>query len=242
MAKITGKYLENFVNEALDKILAEVEDSQTQADDTNNNNGVESNEIAKFIDDERNDLSNSIVNDNKVMATLQNPMERNLKQKQININKAKVKNLAKIQNDLKKAKEMEKKQPQNQQITTQVQPQTTQQTQSQVGQGLNVSVQEHERMPVLKRNINEQIPAPLPAPVAPKKKVVYNVAFDTKGKQPFNVKFSERGFDINGTRLSFELLETAISKNFSIVLDAGQGLTLDSVRMQKILRYKDRFQ
>jgi hypothetical protein len=73
-------------------------------------------------------------------------------------------------------------------------------------------------------------------PVKPTK-----VVFDKSTGNPFEVVFSERGFDINGTRMSFEELETAISKEYNIVLDRGQGIVLDAVKMQKILKYKDRF-
>jgi len=63
-----------------------------------------------------------------------------------------------------------------------------------------------------------------------------------KGKEDqFRVKFSERGFAVEGTRLSFELLDIAISKNFNLTLEGGNGLELDHVKMQQILKYRDRF-
>jgi len=64
------------------------------------------------------------------------------------------------------------------------------------------------------------------------------VTFD-KSSNPFSVIFSERGFLIEDTRMSFEELETAISKKYNIVLNNGSGLNLDAVKMQKILKYKD---
>lgn len=73
----------------------------------------------------------------------------------------------------------------------------------------------------------------------PKKQPVI-VNFDKSTDTPFQVKFTERGFLIGNTRLSFELLEVAINKEFNITLDSGKGLILDAVRMQKILKYKDR--
>lgn len=79
--------------------------------------------------------------------------------------------------------------------------------------------------------------APVPAP-APKVKPT-KVIFDKSTGSPFEVIFSERGFAIEGTRMSFEELETAISKNYNISLEGGKGLTLDAVKMQKILKYKD---
>jgi hypothetical protein len=75
---------------------------------------------------------------------------------------------------------------------------------------------------------------------APKNKA-YLVKFDKNTKAPFEAKFTERGFSINGTRLSFEALENALSKNYTITLNNGKGLVLDAIRMQKILNYKDRW-
>lgn len=66
------------------------------------------------------------------------------------------------------------------------------------------------------------------------------VLFDKGQEGEFKVKFSERGFLIDGTRLSFESIEDAISKNYHIHLNGGQGTVLDAVRMQKILKYKGR--
>ena len=64
------------------------------------------------------------------------------------------------------------------------------------------------------------------------------VVFD-KSTSPFKVIFSERGFEIDNTRFSFEFIETALSKDVNIVLDKGNGLILDSIKMNKILKYKE---
>ena len=58
-------------------------------------------------------------------------------------------------------------------------------------------------------------------------------------EQPFKVMFSERGFSIEDTRLSFEEIEQALSKGYNITLSQGEGLELTPVRMQKIMKYKD---
>jgi hypothetical protein len=63
------------------------------------------------------------------------------------------------------------------------------------------------------------------------------VKFDSSSQNPWEVKFTERGFLIGGTRLSFEELEHAISKEYSIELK--DGTKLDAVKMQKILKYKE---
>ena len=71
------------------------------------------------------------------------------------------------------------------------------------------------------------------APVDKKPTVVQ---FDKSSPAPWEVKFTERGFLVDGTRLSFEELEHAISKNYSIELSSG--MKLDAVKMQAILKYK----
>lgn len=63
------------------------------------------------------------------------------------------------------------------------------------------------------------------------------VIFD-KSTKPFEVIFSERGFEVDGERFSFEFIETALSKNINIVLENGKGIVLDRVKMDKILKYK----
>ena len=64
------------------------------------------------------------------------------------------------------------------------------------------------------------------------------VKFD-KNTSPYEVIFSERGFEVGDTRFSFEFIETALSKEINIVLKKGEGLILDSIKMEKILKYKD---
>lgn len=78
-------------------------------------------------------------------------------------------------------------------------------------------------------------------PVAKPKPSKSVVKFDSNTDTPYTVTFSERGFSIGGTRLSFETLHNAISKGYNIVLDQGQGLELTPVRMQQILKYEDKY-
>ena len=68
---------------------------------------------------------------------------------------------------------------------------------------------------------------------------VKQVNFNTGKENAFSAIFSERGFSIGGTRMSFEFLEDALSKRSTITLDNGKGPTLDAVNMNKILKYKD---
>jgi len=65
------------------------------------------------------------------------------------------------------------------------------------------------------------------------------VRFNPGLQNEYIVTFSERGFLVDDTRLSFEEIENAISKEYSITLKSGT--TLDAVKMQQILKYKDIF-
>ena len=73
------------------------------------------------------------------------------------------------------------------------------------------------------------------------KKKPIKVIFDKSSSAPWEVMFSERGFLVGDTRLSFEEVKNALSKNYQIVLDGGKGLVLDGVKMQSILKYEDKF-
>ena len=83
-----------------------------------------------------------------------------------------------------------------------------------------------------------EIPQPEQAnPVPPVKPTM--VIFDKSTGKPWQALFTERGFEIEDTRLSFEELERAISKEYTITLKNGQGMVLDAVKMQKILKRRD---
>jgi hypothetical protein len=94
--------------------------------------------------------------------------------------------------------------------------------------------------PQVKQDIKSQTEKPVNIENEPKesKKDVI-VRFDTNTPTPFTVRFSRRGFIVGNTRISFEMIEKAISKQFSITLKTG--LVLTPVKMQKILKYKNRY-
>ena len=89
-------------------------------------------------------------------------------------------------------------------------------------------------------NVEALAPAAEVPMEAPKTKPTI-VRFNKGREDEFQVQFSERGFAVEGTRLSFELIDHAMSKNFVITLEKGSGLVLDHVKMQQILGYKDKF-
>jgi hypothetical protein len=74
----------------------------------------------------------------------------------------------------------------------------------------------------------------------PTKKPV-KVVFDKSSPKSWDVVFSERGFLIDNTRLSFEEIKNALSKGYNISLNGGKGLVLDAVKMQSIMKYEDLF-
>jgi len=78
-------------------------------------------------------------------------------------------------------------------------------------------------------------PAPAPRAVVKPKTVRFNKGLENE----YNITFSERGFLIDGTRMSFEEIENAISKQYTITLSSGN--VLDAVKMQQILKYKNAF-
>jgi hypothetical protein len=90
---------------------------------------------------------------------------------------------------------------------------------------------------VERNDVKQKITNPVTEkPKVPKKDLI--VRFDTKTNFPFIVKFTDRGFLVGDTRLSFDLIERAIAKQFSLTLK--NGLVLTPVKMQKILKYKNR--
>lgn len=64
-----------------------------------------------------------------------------------------------------------------------------------------------------------------------------SVRFNPGLETEYIVTFSERGFLLDGTRLSFEEIQSALSKEYTINLKGG--ILLDAVKMQQILKYKD---
>lgn len=92
---------------------------------------------------------------------------------------------------------------------------------------------------VNKEKTETKLESPLDEKFIPKKAA--KVVFDKSTGNPWEVMFTDRGFEIGKTRLSFENVEEAINKNFNIVLDAGNGLVLDQNKLNKIMKYKGRF-
>lgn len=74
------------------------------------------------------------------------------------------------------------------------------------------------------------------APVQVKKPGAQAVRFNKGLENEYVVTFSERGFLIGGTRMSFEEIANALSKEYTITLK--DGTVLDAVKMQQIMKYE----
>ncbi len=94
---------------------------------------------------------------------------------------------------------------------------------------------------ILKEAFMEQKIAPLPVSAPAPKQVAKPkmVRFNKGLENEYTITFSERGFLIGDTRMSFEEIEDAISKEYTITLK--DGTVLDAVKMQQILKYKNIF-
>ena len=241
--------LDEFIDSYIKKCLFE--------DDANN---IDAN-ILQYFGDEEKKTKTAIDTDNRLKSAQINPDERVIKDKQIKTNKDKLAKMKKIEDDLKKQQDIKKKMDQVK-LTTQKTAggasSTTTPGGTVLGTGISENIAQNGALPMLKRTfttpviqknvVAEQVPgqvvpnqAPAQQNQAPVKKKPVRVMFDKSTGKPFYVDFSERGFSINGTRLSFELIESALSKGFNIILEQGNGQLLDQVKMQKILKYKDRY-
>jgi len=224
-----SEYINKTVELEIKKILKEQEEEEQKTDDEVL---VTFDKMNSFIKDEKQESDTAIKNSLKLMSALSEPVKRSAENMNINVQKQRIKKLDTMQKGI----DTQKKSFEDSLRKKQTQSQTTQQ----------IAVQtENSSMPVMKREFaegdNVSPTSVQPQALETPMKKAYIVKFDTKTEHPFEVKFSERGFSINGTRLSFEALENALSKNYTIVLDNGSGLPLNAIRMQKILKYKDKW-
>ena len=66
-----------------------------------------------------------------------------------------------------------------------------------------------------------------------------SIRFNKGLENEYIVTFSERGFLMDDTRLSFEEIDNAVSKEYTITLKSGT--VLDAVKMQQIMKYENLF-
>ncbi len=214
-----------------------------------------------FLQKVEKDETDAIQFNNKLKSLITDPNQRKSKETQIAQSKVKIQAVKKLQTDFQNHQKQSQLAQMEKEKKMQDEFMKMQAEKSRIEQMLRMQVRESfaankfDALPIMKKtfpHIEEAIPAaPIPASdampqqaiipqqaVIPKKTL--KVTFDSKTAQPYEVSFTERGFLIGNTRLSFEVIETALSKNFNITLDGGTGMVLDAIKMQKILKYKDK--
>lgn len=243
------KYINKAVLFEVNKLIKEQEEEGKTDDDVLDT----FNKMDTFVNDEKEQSDTAVKNSLKLMSALSEPIKRNAENLNMTVQKERIKKLdtmkknievqkKNFEDNIKKKEILAKNQINitNQQNNTQTMPQPS--FLSEVVK----NVVEKMSLPMLTRTFTEQNDLPVnqnsinPAVDSPKE-TVYLVKFDKNTQKPFDVKFTERGFSIEGTRLSFEALENALSKNYTITLSNGKGLMLDAIRMQKILKYKNKW-
>lgn len=241
--------------EQLDKILLENLSNINIANQTKNSEkelDSLANPALSFLDDEEKYEKNKIQDLQRMKSVITDPFEKKSKDNAIKQSQTKLSKINQTRSTVMANQEKLKKQSIDNQKNLQTQMNQLKQNTELLNQ-LKGKVQEmydkNFSLPILKRTqfpnmetnyeLQEQVPGIEPQPVQNKKQS-FKVQFEKSSGQPFEVFFTERGFKIGETRLSFETIEDAISKNFTITLDGGKGIVLDAVRMQKILKYKNR--
>lgn len=253
MKKLTLKDIDSLIEQSMTNL-----NIQSQVSPQNNVKSL-TDPIFNYLDAEEQTQQNSIRDNNKIKNVIVNPNEKRSKEDQVRDSQKKIIQLKQMRDEiLKKQEELAKaEQERTDQLKLQMGDfESEKKDLEKFRQRVNEMYHKFYAMPILKRkhptfdkmsdtNIDEtglpiqSAPAPQPAPLPVVEKKPLKVRFE-KSTNPFEVLFSERGFKIGNTRLSFETIEDALSKNITLTLDGGNGLVLDAVRMQKILKYKDR--
>lgn len=239
--KSCENYIDKLIKSELNKILKEEEEVEKTDDEVLDT----FKKMGNFVNDEKEQSNVAVNNSLKLMSSLSDPAKRNAENMNVKVQKERIKKL----DTMKKSVEDQQKNFEDNLRKKQIQA-TAQKTNTgnQLSfQNTSMTEEENVAMPTLKRqfvqevNPNKSLEKTTQNPIEEPIKKAFIVKFDTKTQEPFQVKFSERGFSIDNTRLSFEALENALSKNYTIVLNNGNGLALNAIRMQKILKYKDKW-
>jgi hypothetical protein len=222
---ITKKQLDYFILKEASKIIKE--DLQTDMQNIND----EFDEKDQKVKDSIKKTQQSIEK-NRISTTYHNSM---LSKEVDNVGKQKWQNF--IKGDNKKAKDLSQKLKDEQERANDLKKQRSEQIKAAQKSDADAKRAEAEDANS-DSNIQINISEEMEQQIQPKKKDLI-VRFDKNTNSPFTVKFTDRGFVVGNTRLSFETIERAISKEFSITLKTG--LILTPVKLQKILKYKNRY-
>lgn len=178
-----------------------------------------------FVKDEKTRSDNDLKNAMRLSSALKDPAQKTVANNNIKVQKERMKKLDLMNKTVEDQKKSVEDSFKNKQ--------TAPQTQTQISTSIS------EIAPPITPSVAPSVAPTQNGNMQPVKKA-FTVKFDTKTDRPFTVNFTERGFSVEDTRLSFETLENALSKNYSITLQNGRGLVLDALKMQKILKYKDK--
>lgn len=230
--------------------------TQTGDEDTKNINDT----LADSIEDTKKDIANSKTKEeelNKVLSVTKDIFKRNYLTKQLKDRKDEfVKKNALLKNQEASLKNQKESKPEENKevkdILATAGSSTSlnmEQEMKKIRKKINEAIQQIEKNKALRQPVKKQVEPPVAASEfdlagevqKEPAKQSFKVVFDKSTGKPWEVLFTERGFLVNGTtRLSFENVEMAIHKNFNITLDGGKGLVLDQVKLNKIMKYKDR--
>ena len=242
--KLTSRDIDKIIEESLTNI-----NLQDQSQDSSKELDTMIEPVFQYLDNEENQEKIKVQDVNKMKNFIKDPISKKAKDVDIKNSQLKLKQINQTRDNLMlKNSELKKQSIENQKSLQQQMLQLKKN--AEMVDLLKTRVQEtydnNYTLPILKRTnmlhldsgVNENIPTQNVHPAPVQKKPTFKVKFEGSTPSAFEVVFSERGFKIGETRLSFETIEEALSKNFIITLDNGNGLVLDAVRMQKILRYK----
>lgn len=267
MASKVNKDIDQLIENELTNMVSFSDKSNTTPDLTSIIDKSFSEPVSNYLDAEEKEEKDRITYNNKAKSIDNDRDRRKVRDHDINKSKEAIKKIEKLRAELEANKERLKQQQLAAQAKLKADMEKVnngennlEMVRQQIAEHIKEAfcempnIKKYDAMPIITRknpviqNMDESLPAPAPVqsqiPPAIDSRVqpkILKVNFDTKTAQPFQVEFSERGFLIGDTRLSFEVIETALSKNFTITLENGAGLVLDAIKMQKILKYKDRF-
>jgi len=223
MNGISKKHLDEFIGKEASKIIFEEEDASVNVENT-----------LESLESQKDELGEKIKAKNTLINAIKDRDEKISELKRLEVLKN---NLKEVEANLSTIQQVK------QQVDTIGDDDENNTTMDVVATTVTETVIDKSRQlvsaPVIRKR-NPVIASPsVKSTIAPNKIKRKNVIiqFDKGTKRPFQVNFTQRGFLIGDTRLSFELLEKAISKKFRIVLK--DGFVLDDIKMQKILRYKN---
>jgi hypothetical protein len=248
--KSCTKYIDEAIKKELKKLIKEANENASGVADEKADDAEVLDTLKKadvFLKDEKNRAEQNKKQAQKLMSVVKDPATKNVQTLTQKIETDKIKKIDTIDKNIEtQTQKVEDKLKANKISKTTQTPGTTPGTEVSGSVSLGISESKTKNktsFPMITRTFfteqNEELGSNLP-PIENSNKA-YVVKFDKNTQAPFDVKFTKRGFSIDGTRLGFETIENALSKNYTITLGGGKGFVLNPIRMQQILKYKDKW-